>query len=152
MPGPAYLRSSRTSPDAGYTLAPPPSWHCPRLYLPSPLVSACGYPLTPTGSYCPCYGCIKQHRARQKKMTAPHQQSATDRTAGPQSLFLYFFLGLYTPTLRARDLKPCKRCPVLMRSGLGLDPGAHSLPPRPPTSPGGPHALSVTLLQLIRFQ
>lgn len=61
VPGPAYLRSSRPSPDAGYALALPPSWRCPRLYLPSPLVSACGCSLTPAGSYCPCCGWIKQH-------------------------------------------------------------------------------------------
>ncbi|ERE81365.1 putative repressor of RNA polymerase III transcription MAF1 isoform 3 [Cricetulus griseus] len=63
VPGPAYLRSSRASPDAGYILALPPSWRCPRLYLPSPLVSACGCLHTHAGSYCPCCGWIKQHRA-----------------------------------------------------------------------------------------
>ncbi|EDM15978.1 MAF1 homolog (S. cerevisiae), isoform CRA_a [Rattus norvegicus] len=40
-----------------------------------------------------------------EKVTALHQRSVTDRTAGPQSLFLYFLLGLYTPALRASSLK-----------------------------------------------
>lgn len=150
MPGPVYLRSSRASLDAGYTLALPPSWRCPRPYLPSPLVSACGRPLTPAGSsLLPMLWLDSTAQGLIEKLTALHQPSATDRTAGTQSLFLYFLLGLYTPALSASDLKPCKRCAVFYGVWSWTSPWCPLLPP---TLRGGPHALSVTLLQLISFQ
>lgn len=80
-------------------------WHCPRLYLPSPLVSACGCPLTLQASTAHAAAGLNSMES-DRKVTALHQQSVTDRTAGPQSLFLYFLMGLYTPALRASSLKP----------------------------------------------
>lgn len=75
-----------------------------------------------------------------RKVTALHQQqSATDRTAGPQSLFLYFLLGLYTPALRASDMKPCWRCPVFYGFWPWTSPWCPLLPPPPPYQVGHMH-------------
>lgn len=125
VPGPAHLRA----PGPPQLLATPWHYHCPGTAQSQTCLALWLQPAdVHSSSKAPTAHAVTglDSRGPAGKSDCPAQADChTGGTAGPQSLFLYFILGLHTPGLR-----PSQQAPAATGSCLEpAAPGAHLFPP-----------------------